>query len=72
MGRLAVGATAAAIEIGGTVAGSALRGLSGVSTTFGSGVAALAGDMASRAGGLVVDGGLAVTDLVRGRGRRRP
>jgi hypothetical protein len=69
--RLAAGATAGAISIGGLAAATALRGGGSVSTSLGGGVVALGGEAVARGGGLVVDGGLAVVDLLRGGGRRR-
>jgi hypothetical protein len=70
LSRMATGATAGAIALGGTAAAATLRGAGSVSTSLGSGLVALCGEAAARSGGLLVDGGLAVTDLLRGR--RRP
>lgn len=70
LGRFVAGATAGSITVVGAAGAAALRGISGVSTSVGAGTAALAGEAAARAGGLVIDGGLALTDLVRGRGGR--
>lgn len=67
IGRLVAGATAGTITVVGTAGAAALRGVSNVSTSLGAGTAALAGEAAARAGGLVIDGGLALTDLLRGR-----
>jgi hypothetical protein len=68
--RLATGATAGAVSLGGIAAAAALRGAGSVSTSVGTGLVALCGEAVARGGGLVVDGGLAVTDLLRGRRRR--
>ena len=70
LGHLAAGVAASAIEVGGMTTGAAVRGVSNVSSTVSTGAAALAGEAVSRAGGLVLDGGLAVTDLLRGRRAR--
>jgi hypothetical protein len=70
VGRLAGGATAGVISVGSLAAVTAVRGASNLSTSVGSGVVALCGEAAARAGGLVLDGGLAVTDLLRGRRAR--
>jgi hypothetical protein len=65
--RLVVGATAGTITVVGTAGAAALRGASNVSSSIGGGAVALVGEAAARTGGLVIDGGLSLTDLLRGR-----
>jgi hypothetical protein len=65
LGHFAANVAAGAIEVGGIATAAAVRGASNVSTAFTTGVATIAGDAVARAGGLVVDGGLAVTDRFR-------
>lgn len=67
LGRLVAGLTAGAVDVVGTAGAAAIRGVSGLSASVGGGAVALAGEAAARTGGLVIDGGLALTDLVRGR-----
>jgi hypothetical protein len=70
VGRLAAGAAAGAISVGSLAAVTAVKSASSVSTSIGSGVVGLCGEAAARAGGLVLDGGLSVTDLLRSRRAR--
>lgn len=67
LGRFAAAVTAGTIEVGAMATAAAVRGASTVSTTVTTGAASFAGDAVARAGGLVLDGGLAFTDLIRGR-----
>jgi hypothetical protein len=67
LGRFGANLAAGAIEVGGMATAAAVRGAANVSSSVSAGVTGVVGDAVARAGGLVVDGGLAVTDRARGR-----
>lgn len=62
VGRLAASLAAGVIETAGVTAGATIRAASAITTTVSAGAVAIGGEVVARAGGLVLDGGLAIGD----------